>query len=571
MLVAAVESVGESALVERAAARLGVTVDEHDSNTFAGLLQWGPRLVFRHPLACSAIYRAASPQERREAHRALAEVTDPVVDADRRAWHLGHATQGPDEDVAIELERSAGRAQARGGLAAAAAFLERASQLTASPGRRAQRALAAAQAKLQIGALDSAMVLLGIAEEGPLNELQHARIDVLRAERAFASSRGNEAPPLLLGAARRLEPLNGGLARDTYLNALSAAMFAGRLASGIGVVEVSQAARRMARPRDPGLGDLLLDALSTLFTDGYAAAVGKSKRALRACCGDEVGVEEGLRWFWLAAAIAADLWDDESWHFIAARYVQMARDAGALSELLLALNSRIVIEAFTGQLRTAAALVDETCSVSEVIGIDMLHGALWLSAYHGREQEAAELSRATLTEASAQGRGVGLTVTQATNAMLANSLGQYERALVEAQHAGESPWELAAPNWGLTELVEAAARLGNGELATAAFACLSEMTSASGTEWALGIEARSRAQLSDDDIAERFYLEAIDRLSRTRVRTEYARARLLYGEWLRRRRRRLDARDQLGGAYEMFTTMARGVRRTRPSRTPSHR
>jgi DNA-binding CsgD family transcriptional regulator len=555
ILVAAVDPTGDPALMYRAASQLGVNVDGRDSSAFAGLLRWGTHVAFRHPLARSATYRAASPHERRDAHRVLGEVTDPAIDPDRRAWHLAHATRGPDEGIAAELERCAGRAQARGGLAAAAAFLERATHLTPDPARRVQRALAAGQAKLQLGAFDSTTALLATAADGPLDELQRARIDLLRAELAFASSHGNEAPALLLAAARRLEPLDVGLARDSYLDAISAAMFAGRLAGHTGVTEVARAARRAPRAREPDLADLLLNALSTLFTDGYQAAVPLSQRALSAFRRNEITVEDGLRWFWLAAAVAADLWDDESWHILATRYVDMARGAGALSELPLALHTRIVIELFSGELRTAAPLVDEASAATETIGANLAPlGAVCLAAWQGREQEARRLSRATLTEVSARGEGIGLTVTQSTSALLSNALGQYERAMLEGQQAAESIQELAAPNWGLTELVEAAARLDNGAVAAAAFARLSPMTSASGTDWALGIEARCRA-LIDDQHAETHYRHAIDRLTHTRVRTELARTRLLYGEWLHRRGRRHDAREQLRTAHHLFTTM----------------
>jgi DNA-binding CsgD family transcriptional regulator len=400
--------------------------------------------------------------------------------------------------------------------------------------------------------------MLSLAEEGPLDDLQRAHVDLLRAEAAFASSRGAEAPALLLAAARRLESLDEDLARDTYLDALSAAMFAGRLGlhSAVGLVEVAQAARRASRSRAPNPSDLLLEALSTLFTDGYAQAVPLAKLALRACRSNEITVEAGLRCMWLAEAIAADLWDDESWDLLTSRHVRLAREAGALSELVLGLNSRIVLELFAGHFGAAATLTDEATVVTESTASGIVpYGALWLAAWHGREQDALRLIRTMAAEATARGEGIGLTVAQAAAAMLANGLGRHEAAVAEAQLAGEFTRELAAPNWGLTELVEAASRVGNEKLAAEAYSCLSQMTSASGTEWALGIQARSRALLGDDDSAEPFYREGIDRLGRTLVRAELARAKLLYGEWLRRRGRSLDAREQLHAAHEMFTAM----------------
>ncbi|TDW77212.1 regulatory LuxR family protein [Kribbella pratensis] len=562
LLLAAVDPTGDPALLYRAASGLGIKVDQHDLTGFGGLLQWGTRVIFSHPLARSAVFRAAAPEQRREAYRALAEATDPVRDVDRRIWHLAQATQEPDEGLAAELECSAQRAQARGGVAAAAAFLERATQLTPDRTQQVRRALAAARFELQVGAPDSTYRMLSIAEEGDPDDLQRAHIDLLRAEAVFASSRGHEAPRLLLNAAHRLESLDAKLARDTYLDALSAAMFAGRLAvrTGVGVSEVAQAARRSPRPHEPDHADLLFDALATRFTDGYAAAVPLSKRALRAFRSTDLTLEEGLRWSWLADAIAADLWDDESWDVLGGRHVRLAREAGALGELVLALNSRIVLELFAGHSATAVALTDEASVVTETIGAASVpYGALWLAAWQGREEDACELIGTRSAEAAARGEGIGLTVAQAARAVLLNGLQQFDGAMAEARLAGESPQELAASNWGLTELIEAAVRTGHDEVAADAFARLSQMTSASGTEWALGLEARSRALISDDDSAEPLYREAIDRLGHTRVRAELARAGLLYGEWLRRQGRRQEAREQLRAAYEMFTEMGAGA------------
>jgi DNA-binding CsgD family transcriptional regulator/tetratricopeptide (TPR) repeat protein len=556
LLIAAVEPTGDPKLVRRAAARLGVVVIDEQDSGYAGLLRWGSRVTFRHPLVRSAVYREAPADERRKAHRALAAVTDPAVDADRRAWHLAHATAGPDEDVAAELERSAGRAQARGGYAAAAAFLERAALLSRDARQGVRRALAAAQAKLRTGAPDAALAMLALAEEGPLDDLARARIDLLRAQIAFVTQPGVGAARLLLAAARRLEGLDAVLARDTYLDALSAGMFAGRLGGPEQLPQLARAASRAPCGRQPDRPDLLLDALTTMFTDGYEAAIPAARCALRAFARDDVTVEEGLRWSWLAGAVAAHLWDDDSWHLLATRYVELARKAGALNELAPALNSRIVLEVFEGDLRTAAVLVDESRAVTETVGTGLTqYGALWLAAFHGQDGDAERLGRTALAEAEAHGEGIGMTVTQAAIALADNSVGRYESALLDAQQAAESRHELAAPHWGLVELVEAAARLGRRAVAEDALDRLSTRTRASGTAWALGVEARSRALLSPDEVAEEYYREAIARLSGCRVRTELARARLLYGEWLRRTRRRRDAREQLRIAHEMFTAM----------------
>jgi DNA-binding CsgD family transcriptional regulator len=556
LLVAAAEPVGDPVLVWRAAARLGIGVEAAARAETAGLCEFGARVRFRHPLVRSAVYRAASPEERRTVHRALAEATDPDVDPDRRAWHRAHATAGLDEDVAADLERSAGRAQARGGLAAAAAFLEQAATLTPSPVRRGERALAAAQAKHQAGAPDAALALVATAQAGPLDELQRARVDLLQAQIAFAVNRGNDAPPLLLTAAKRLEPLDVGLARETYLDALSAASFGGRLATGGGLREAARAARRApASSQPPRAADLLLDGLSLLFTEGYPAGAPVVKRALTAFRSEDMSPEHGLRWLWLASRAAVDLWDDEAWDVLATRHVRLARDAGALTVLPIALISRIAVHLNAGELAAAAALNDEAEAVTDATGSHLApYGALALAAWRGREADALELIETNVKGVVARGEGQGLALIDWTTAVLYNGLGRYEDALAPAQQAGEHRVELPFA-WGLAELIEAATRSGMSGRAADALERLSETTRASGSDWALGIEARSRALLSDGETAERLYREAIDRLGRTRVRVALARAHLLYGEWLRRERRRLDARKQLRTAHGLLSAM----------------
>ena len=347
--LAAADPSGDPVLVWRAAGRLAIGAGAAGPAVEAGLAEFGARVRFRHPLVRSAAYRSASVQTRQELHGALAEVTDPVVDPDRRAWHRAQAVPGPDEEVAAELEQSAGRAQRRGGLAAAAAFLERSAGLTLDPARRVQRALAAAQAKYRAGALDAALGLLAMAQAGPLDELQRARGDLLRAQIAFASSHGRDAPPLMLSAAKQLEALDVGLARETYLEAFTAALFVGRLSPAVG--DVARAARTapapLAQARAP---DLLLDGLALLVTEGYAAGTPALRRALLAFRGQDISAEEGLSWLWLAGRAAMAVWDDETWHILASRHVKVARDAGALSELPLAVRSRILLHAHAGEL-----------------------------------------------------------------------------------------------------------------------------------------------------------------------------------------------------------------------------
>jgi DNA-binding CsgD family transcriptional regulator len=555
LLTAAAEGAGDVTLLWRAAGRLGIGPDAAAAAQTAGLIEAGAGVRFRHPLVRSAAYRSASVGDRRDVHAALAEVTDPVLDPDRRAWHRAHAAAGRDEAVAAELEQSASRAQARGGLAAMAAFLERAAELTLDPARRAQRALAAAQAKHQAGAADAALGLLAMAQAGPPDELQRAREDLLRGQIALALRRGNEAPSLLLAAARRLEPLDPGLARDTYLDAFSAALIYGRLSRAVG--EVARAARvtppLSTPPRTP---DLLLDGLSVLFTEGPAAGVPTLRRALSTFRSQDISAAEELRWLWLAGRVAWALWDDDAWSVLISRLVQLARDAGAFGQLPLAFNSRVFAHLVCGELSTAASLVEEAQTVKAVVGSNFLpYGALGLAAMSGRERETGELIETISSEVVSRGEGIGVTVTQWATAVLCNGLGRYEQALAAAEQACEYPPELGFCTWSLVELIEAAVRSGQAERASGALQRLTETTRASGTDWALGIEARSRALLSQGDAAESLYREAIDRLGRTQVRVELARAHLLYGEWLRRAGRRIDAREQLGAAHQMLTAM----------------
>ena len=555
MQIAAADPVGEPPLLWRAAQRLAIETDDVTPGVEAGLIEFGATVRFRHPLVRSAVYRSASLQERQDVHRALAEATDRELDPDRRAWHLAQATPGTDEEVAAELERSAGRARARGGLAAAAAFLERAVGLTPDPARRALRALAAAQAKHLAGAPDVGLRLLAAAEAGPLDELGRARVELLRAQITFASSRCSDAPSLLLRAAKRLQSLDLGLARTTYLDALSAAIFVGRLAGGAGVVEVAKAALVAPQPHPPCPSDLLLDGLATRFRDGYAAGAPMLKQALGAPSRN-LSSEEALRWMWLAAFAAADLWDDQMWEVLATRNVQLARETGVLTELPFALNHRSGAHAFAGELATAASLIGEARAVNEAIGSHFPpYGALLRAAWRGREAEATRLIEATRNEVLARGEAYGLSLAAWASAVLYNGLGRYEDALAAAERASEHPEDLAISNWGVAELIEAAFRSGNAERAADALERLTEMTRASGTDWALGIEARSRALLSNDDAADALYREAIEHLARTRIRVELARAHLLYGEWLRRERRRTDAREQLRTAHDMLDKM----------------
>jgi DNA-binding CsgD family transcriptional regulator len=556
LLAAAAEPLGDAALLLRAVERLGLGIDAFAAAEGAGLIEVGARVRFRHPLVRSAVYWSVSPEERREVHRALADVTDPTIDPDRRVWHLAEATSAPDEDVAAELERSAIRAQTRGGMAAAAAFLERAATLTPEPAARAERALAAANAKLAAGAFDAALRELATARAGSLDELQRARADVLEADMAFGMDHGRDAPALLLRAAKRLEPLDVARARETYLRAVWASQFAAGLGDDGEVERIAEAARSAPVSPEPRASDLLLDGLAARLTDGYAAAAPSLKAAMGEFRSPTLPPEEGLRWLYLAWTTAVDRWDDQSWGTIASRGLQLARDAGALAVLPLALTSRAVVHVFEGELAAAAALAAEQESVTGATGSRLApYGSLAVAAWQGREATLEALTEAVTPEVVARGEGIGVIVVQWARAVLYNGLGRYEDARRAAGEAGGDSRVLAMSGWVLAELVEAASRTGEADLGANALERLAASTNASGSDWGLGIEARSRALLSEGRAAESHYRDAIERLGRTQIRAEVARAHLVYGEWLRRERRRVDARTQLRTAHDLFTEM----------------
>ena len=555
LLVAAADPTGDPALLVRASHEVGVPIHQLSPAEADGLVELGTQVTFRHPLLRSAIYRAASSGERRAAHQALAGATNPEVDPDRRLWHRAHAIAAPDEEIALELERSAARARARGGLAAAAAFLERSAALTPDPSRWAHRMLEAAASKQLAGASQEALSLLSRAAAGPLDPLDQARLTFLHGWIEVDLSRGAAALPLLLDAARQLEPLDASLSRDAYLAAIRAASVAGRL--GPGMAEVARAALEAPRkPDEPRGVDRLVDGLAVRFTDGYIAGVPALKRALTAV--REEGERKGVsvRWPWFARRVAAELFDDDTWHYLATRSVQVARENGALAVLPLALNHLAHVRCLEGDLDGASALLDEADGIALATGTEpLVFGRLPLAGFRGIEAEGAALFEVAVPAATErEGEGVLLTFTEHAQAVLYNGLGRYEVALGPAQSASGRD-ELLVSVWSLPELVEAGTRCGQPDVATAAIERLSERTQAAGTDLALGIEARSRALVSDGPVAERLYLEAIDRLERTRLALVLARARLVYGEWLRRDRRRIDAREQLRLAKDMFTSM----------------
>jgi DNA-binding CsgD family transcriptional regulator len=555
LLVAAAEPVGDPLLLLAACERLGIAVSAVDAET-DGLLALGERVTFRHPLVRSAVYGAATREQRREVHLALAEATDDSVDPDRRAWHLATAAAGPNEPVAEALEQSAGRAQARGGLAAAAAFLHRSVVLTSDPTQRVRRALAAAQASLHAGSFEGALALLASAEASTPDELQAAHVELLRGQIEFASSLGTRAPPLLLSAAQRLERLDPELARETYLDAWGAALFAGHLASAGSLVEVSRAAASAPRPTGPlRPSDLLLDALCTLVTEGRAAAAPLLRRATTVLANEASPAQENLRWGWRPLLPPILLWDEDGWLAISARHLREARDAGALARLPIDLIDWANCVTWCGDFGAAAVTIAEADAITKATGTHMApYAELLLSAHRGQE-DASPLIESTIRDAGTGGQGLGVQFAEWVSAILYNGLGRYDRALASAQRAAEETPQLHVSPWASTELVEAAVRSGEPDVAAGALERVMAATATCDTDWGRGIQARCRALLSDGESADRLYREAIERLARTRRRPELARAHLLYGEWLRRENRRVDARDQLRTAHEMLATI----------------
>jgi DNA-binding CsgD family transcriptional regulator len=558
MLLAAADPTGDATLLWRAAQALGLGPNAAAAADAEQLLNISSQVRFRHPLVRSAAYAAGSPEDRRAAHLTLAAATDAQADPERRVWHLAAAATEPDEDVAAALEQAAAKIQARAGLAASAAFLRRSATLTAEPRRRAERALAAALANLHAGAFEAALGLLAQAEADAVDDLQRARVEQLRGQVEWASGGGREAPVLLLRAARRLESLDAGLARETYLFAWLASHVAGPLAGPCGLLlEVSRAAQAAPRPAGaPRHGDPLLDGLTTMIIEGNAAAEPAIRRAVTAFLTDQVSGEDWLQWGIFAQMAAIGVWDFDSWVALSTRDVEFARASGALAPLSVALNGRGTVATLCGDFERATSLAAEKDVVNEVTGIRLATTCdLLLAGYRGRPAEAEPLFAATIEDAMARGEGLAVQIANWAAAVLHNGLGRYAEALAVAEPATEETYSPLGTQWVLPELIEAAVRTGRADLAREALDRLSAMTAIEGSDWAKGLEARSRALVSEGQEAEQCYAEAVERLSRTLLQPELARAHLLYGEWLRRENRRLDARHQLRTAYDLFTAI----------------
>jgi DNA-binding CsgD family transcriptional regulator len=554
LLLAAAEPLGLPVLLWRAAEALGIPPSAAEPAHAAGLFEIGLRVRFRHPLVRSAVYRWGTPQDRRRVHGALADVTDPQADSERRAWHRAHASDAPSEQVAEELEHSAGRAAARGGLAAAAAFLRKATALTPDPAQRARRALAAAEAERQAGDPEAALRALGTADAGPLDALGRARAELLRARIAFGSG-ADDAAKQLFDAARQLQPIDVDLARDTYLDALSAMVYLGPKRS-CDPVEVARAALATQRPGPPRPTDLLLDGVARQLTEGYRAAAETLRRAFRAFASDDISADVGLGWGWLASHVASALWEHDLQVALANRHVRLTREAGALAVLPQTLAQLIGIQMREGELHAAATLMREVDAAVDATRCEPLaHVSMVMAAYRGRAEEGRRLIDEARTQLTPESRGLGVVVVEFANLLLNNGLGRYDEGLRLGRRLLEDLEPVGRAPWALPELVEAAARAGAVEEATAALRQLSDRAAISGTDWALGLEARSRALLAKESRAEQLYREAIERLAAPGSRTDLARAHLVYGEWLRRAGRRADARHQLRTAYDMLNDM----------------
>ncbi|MFK4119860.1 ATP-binding protein [Streptomyces longwoodensis] len=556
LILAAVEPVGDVTLIRRACELLGTDADAALTEAEAsGLIRFGTWARFRHPLVRSAAYRTAYVQERRRVHRALADAIDADVDPDRRAWHLAGAATGPDEAVAVELERSAARAQGRGGIAAAAAFLQRSMELTPDPVRRSERALAAARAKLQAGVFEAARELVEAAELGHLDEVGAAQALLLRGQIMSASKSASAGLPMLLDAAGRLQPHDAALARQTYRDAIYAALTAGRLAKG-GVRDVAEAV--LSAPRlqaAPTLEDDLLTALSRVITDGYIKGAPALRQAVTAFHKEEVTDEARLGWLPLVCRMAHSVWDFEAWSVLSARLVELAREAGALTVLSSALLLRLSNRVFAGDLPGADLLVAEARAIGEATGSSFFahYGALVVEPFKGREAATRRAIDAIAQDRLLQGEGKVLTATQWAAAVLYNGLGRYEEALAAAVRGCANPQELGLSLQSRIELVEAAVRLGRAEEAASEAHTVEEMAQAAGTPWALGVAAGVRALMSEDAAADALHRKAIELLDTTQARMDGARTRLRYGEWLRGQGRRADARAQLSQAHETFS------------------
>ncbi len=553
LLAAVAEPTGDPLLLRRACAALGLGQESFDDAERAGALVLGGRVRFRHPLVRSAVYRASSPAARRRVHAALAEATDPDSDPDRRAWHRASSTLLPSEDVAAELQRAASRARTRGGVAAAAAFLERAAELSPEPFERAQRLVAAAEATHDAGAPESALRLLRVARDQPLDPLQDALVARLEARAGYALRRDSSGARQLLAAAQRLDELDPALARDTYLEALVAAVYGGRLGDARDVAEVSRAILDATEDdTSDETRDLILRGQALLAAEGQAAALPTLRRALRAFLDHPPDPRE-VHWMWFASRAAQDLWDAEALGALAARQVELARAEGVLTVLPIALSLLMLAQTVDGDLDAADASCDEIDAIRQVTGQTFpAYGRMFLAAYRGQAETVERLAPQIRADGEERGEGYAVSAANFAEAILNNGLGRYDRALASARRELPYTHELNHAMRTLLELVEAAVRTGERAVAEEALQRLAEVTTPLGNDWALGVRAMAGAQLLAGDEADASFREAVERFERAQVPIMVGRTQLLHGEALRRRHRRVDARRQLRAAHDLL-------------------
>lgn len=553
LTVASAEPTGDSVIVWRAASALGISPQDVAPAIDAGLAEIGVRIWFRHPMVRSAVYGAASQADRQAAHQRLADATDPDTDPDRRAWHQALGSPGPDEDIAEALERSADRAKARGGFAAAGALLERSVALSIDPSGRTQRILSASEAHLEAGSYDIAAGLLASAEAAVLDDAGRIRLELLKAAHSVSGGDVRDAPELWLGAAKLLEAVDRKAASITYLQALGSACFVGNLTRGISLAEVALATSRLPRFRVPTPSEWLVAGLAQVTVEGPLAAAPALRRALQSFR-EETSPLQPVHWLGYKEAAAAVLWDADVLHELAVVHVKTARDLGALNALPTALNGLALVLVLEGDLDGAGSALTEANQVLEATGSHLVVSVDATCAALAGDAKAGTVIDEQAAAARSSGHGLALKGALWARATLQNSLGQYENAFVASSEAMQHPWEWVSHLF-FHELVEAAARTGRTKDAARALDRLGESVGADGSDWALGVQARSLALVASGTRAENLYREAIERLSRTRIRSELARAHLLYGEWLRRENRRVDARSELRAAHDMLMTM----------------
>jgi DNA-binding CsgD family transcriptional regulator len=552
LLLVAAERSGEQGLLWRAAETLEIAPDALEAaETF---LRSGTQITFRESLMRAAVYASATEAARRQAHLALAAAMDPVTEWDRAAWHNAAATGLPDEAVAAKLEASAIVAQERGGYTDAGAYLEFAARMTPDAAERARRNLEAAEAQLAAGDLEKASALLAQTTAEGLGDEQAVRARRIRATLAVARGENGHTSGLLIEVGHALEPFDPAQARATYLEALSLALFSGRLGPRDGLLAAARAARAAPQPpeAEATAADHLLAGLGLLFTEGHGAAAPTLRKAI-----DDIRDHGSLATTGPAFQAAFELWDDDALTALARRRVELARTTGALTALPNALSQLGTCELLVGRFDRAEAYFDEADEIARATGnLGLLGrseiGVLALAVARGEEMRARGLAQKCSTDGTARGLGTFIGFAQYSLAQLELGRGSYRAAMTSAQAACLDDLLVTRT---LPELVEAAARAGDQATAAAAAEKLAESTLASESEWGLGVLARSRALVARDPEAEELYREAIDHLQRCRAVVHLARTKLVYGEWLRRTRRRRDAREQLRAAHELLDSI----------------